>query len=42
MQLLVAFPTGDCRTVNTYLFDDESKAKNWFKGPEISINIESD
>lgn len=32
-QVLVGFPVGDCKTVFTFLFDDDNKAKNWFKGP---------
>lgn len=32
-QVLVCFPTGDCKTVQTFLFDEEFKTKSSFKGP---------
>lgn len=32
-QTLVCFPTGDCKSVYTFFFDDESRSKSWFKGP---------
>lgn len=33
LQVLVGFPVGDCRSVHTFLFDDESRGKKYFKGP---------
>ena len=41
-QNLVGFPVGDCKAVYTFMFEDEGKAKNWFKGPQINISFDHD
>lgn len=40
-QTLAVFPVGDCRTVHTLVFED-SRQKNWYKGPQIKIDFEND
>ena len=41
-QVLVGFPAGDCKTVYTFMFEDEGKTKSWFKGPQIPISFDHD
>ena len=40
-QVLAVFPVGDCRTVQTLIFED-NRQKNWYKGPQIKIDFEND
>lgn len=40
-QVLAGFPTGDCKSVMTFFFEEE-RAKSWFKGPQIPIYFEND